>query len=525
MTYKRERHFNTEMKMNNHWKLLSIVVVLGALTMTGCNFPVLLSAETPTPITPVVIVTDLPTDEPFDLRQAGARDAALEYIKTTYPSHAPSENLNWKVEEITPEGLVGSSTFRYTAEDWVITLTAPVVAPEAVIYHVEVLSHASSFRWEGEVDANGHVTEISSTGGDVPVMGWFGYVVSTPEGAQFDDYVVIEGVGEFGVEGSDEAIHAEIIALRDKEEAGKYANFWGTLRCDVIDYGGCQLIVTRIRSGIELTDPEPVEGWEGTIIGLTYDEPGAPQPDDAFILEGEYPVQYGIDSYIAENGWPIYREELESRRDTGQTIRVWGDLVCGFPDVNACQIRVRRLEVDGAEVDAYEGWATYINEDYGYQFRYPAEADILETGVMGFPTEELPEGMSIDDYIAQLEEQYGERLCVGLNFSTGYISISPPENESFKYSLCGRTGVGEGEMIDKTEEVFVAGDFYPAEGFEFIGNNETLPEHDETLVIRLPDGTRIEYGSLPLQEVDYQKYSTEVKLVLLEILSTYETIE
>jgi len=511
--------------MRNFHKLSVIVIVLGALFISGCNFPTLLASETATPIIPVVVATDVTPEGSVDMLQAAARDTALLFIRDTYPTFAPHEDLTWSVENITAEGLVGSSSFQYSAEDWVITITAPVVAPEVVIYHVEVMNNASSFRWEGEVDANGHVTEISSTGADVPVMGWFGYVVSTPEGAQFDDYVVIEGVGEFGIEGSDEAINAEIIALRNKEEPIKYANFWGTLRCDVIDYGGCQLLVTRIRSGTDLTDPEPVEGWEGTIIGLTYDEPGAPQPDDAFILKGEYPVQYGIDSYIAENGWPIYREELESRRDTGQTIRVWGDLVCGFPDVNACQIRVRRLEADGAEVDAYEGWSTYINEDYGYQFRYPSEADILETGVMGFPTEELPEGMSIDDYTAQLEEQYGERLCVGLNFSTGYISISPPENESFKYALCGRTGVGAGELVDKSEEVYVAGGFYPAEGFEFIGNDETFPEHDETLVIRLPDSTRIEYGSLPLQEVDYQKYLTEVKMILLQILSTYETIE
>jgi len=511
--------------MKNFWKLSVILIVLGAIFISGCNFPTLLASETATPIIPVVVATDVTPDGPVDMLQVAARDAALLFIRDTYPTFAPHEDLTWSVENITEEGLVGSSSFRYSAEDWVITITAPVVAPEAVIYHVEVMSNASSFRWEGEVDANGHVTEISSTGGDVPVIGWFGYVESTPEGAQFDDYVVIEGVGEFGIEGADETIAAGILAMRDQEASGKYANFWGTLRCDVIDYGGCQLLVTRIHSGTELTDPEPVEGWEGTIFGLTYDEPGAPQPDDAFILEGEYPVQYGIDSYIAENGWPIYREELESRRDTGQTIRVWGDLVCGLPDVNACQIRVKRLEADGVEVDAYEGWATYINEDYSYRFHYPAEADILETGVMGFPTEELPEGMSIDDYVAQLEEQYGERLCVSLNFSSGYIHFSPPENDSFKYAICGRTGVGAGELIDKSEEVYVAGGFYPAQGFEFIGNDETFPEHDETLVIRLPDGTRIEYGSLPLQEADYQEYLTEVKPVLLQILSTYETIE
>ena len=116
--------------------------------------------------------------------------------------------------------------------------------------------------------------------------------------------------------------------------------------------------------------------------GLTYDEPGAPQPDDAFTLAGEYPAQYGIASYIAENGWPIYKEELENRRDTGQTIRVSGQLICGFPDVNGCQIQVNHIEIDGTEVDAYEGWATYTNEEYGFSFRYPDTWGIVEGGEM-----------------------------------------------------------------------------------------------------------------------------------------------
>jgi hypothetical protein len=523
MTYKRERHFNKEMKMKNSWKLLSVVSILGALAITGCNLPVLFSSNTPTPITPLVSVTDLPTEEPNDLLQAGARDAALAYIKTTYPRYAPSDNLNWKVDEITPEGLVGSTTFQYSAEDWVITLTAPVVAPDAIIYHVEVTNESSPFRWEGEVDANGEVTEISTTGVGVNVVAWLGYVLSTPEGAQFDDYVVIlpEGVGQFGIEGAQDAINAEIIALRDHEEPGKYAHFWGVLNCDVPDYGGCQLLVDQIRVGTEITEPEHIQNWFGRIYSL---EPGM-QFDDYFVLEGDYPVQYGISSFIAENGFPIYAEELESLRDTDQIINVSGELICGVPDSNGCQIQVSAIEVNGTTVDPYQGWLTYTNEDYSYQFRYPAEAEIHEAGVMGFPTEELPEGMSIDEYTAQLEEQYGERLCVSIGFSSGYIHISPPENESFKYAICGRTGVGAGELIDKTEQVFVAGGMATANGFEFISDNDTLPYHNETLVINLLDGTRIEYGARPTEGATYEDYLTEAKMVLLQILSTYETIE
>ncbi|MCK4962434.1 MAG: hypothetical protein KAS19_08100, partial [Anaerolineales bacterium] len=78
-------------------------------------------------------------------------------------------------------------------------------------------------------DEGEDLVEPSEVG--IPVVGWLGYVVSEPEGAQFDDHVIIlpEGeVGEFGIEGADGSIEAEIVALRDHEEPGKYANFWGT---------------------------------------------------------------------------------------------------------------------------------------------------------------------------------------------------------------------------------------------------------------------------------------------------------
>ena len=381
---------------------LGLSLILGVLVTTGCvpaadqpadSTPAVLEPSiTPisegehTPPTPTPTVTAVGVPEEV----WAARDAALQFVFEQYGEQVyPPPGMDWLEENTTPEGLIGSTTYRFTARDLTVTVSFPLAAPDATIYQVLVENAATGFRWEGEVDPSGQVTGMAAPPAGTPVVAWFGYVVSTPHGAQFDDYVVIlpEGqVGEFGIEGTDEALQAEIVALRDHEPPGKYASFWGTLRCDVIDYGGCQLLVTRVRSGMEITDPEPVEGWEGTVVGLTYEEPGAPQPDDAFILAGEFPVQYGIASYIAENGWPIYKEELESRRDTGHTIRVSGQLVCGFPDVNGCQIRVNHLESDGAEVDPYEGWATYANEEYGFSFRYPGTWDTIEGGeIQGEP--------------------------------------------------------------------------------------------------------------------------------------------
>jgi hypothetical protein len=518
---------NKEIKVNTFRAIPIFTLMLFAFALSGCNPATSSEVATSTSEIPVVISTEVTPEGPVDRLQAAARDAALTLLQEKYPALAPPTDLVWGFENITQEGLVGSSKYQYTAEGWKITIHAPVVAPDAVIYDVEVVNEASTFRWTGKVDANGQVTEISSTAAGVPVVGWFGYVKATAEGAQFDDYVVIlpEGVGEFGIEGVDDAVEAEIRSLRDKEEHEKYAHFWGTLNCEILDYGGCQLLVTRIRSGIEITDPEPIEGWEGTIIELFYAEPGAPQPDDAFILAGNYPVQYGISSIVADTGFLIYKDALQNLRDTDQLIKISGQLICGLPDQNGCQIQVDYLEVDGMEVDPYAGWSTYVNEFYGYQFRYPIESTITERGPDGFPAEELPEGMTAEAYLEQLTEKYSEQLCVSINYSYGYINILSPTDSGFQYTICGRTGVGAGELIDKTEEVYIAGETYTAKGFEFIGSGGELPDHNETLVINLKDGTRVEFGARPVEGATYEDYLMETKLILLQILSTYEVIE
>ncbi len=194
---------------------------------------------------------------------------------------------------------------------------------------------------------------LESTG--IKVIGWMGFIVSTPDGAQFDDYIVVlpEGeVGEFGIEGINQEVSDQIIALRDHEQPGKYAHFWGKLTCDVIDYGGCQLLVERLRvdSPGEFFEPDPVDGWRGVIEGFTDDEPGAPQPDDAFIPTGEYPVKYGIDSAVSsESGERDLNEVITSLRDTGQEVVIWGEVNCGVPDAGGCRIEIYRLEA-GEEI-------------------------------------------------------------------------------------------------------------------------------------------------------------------------------
>jgi hypothetical protein len=479
--------------------------------------------------------TEVPAEVPDPTR---ARDAALVHIIAQYGDQPPASGLIWTEEVITPEGLVGSSSFQYVAGDWVVTVSFPLVAPQATVYQVAVINQVTGFQWEGEVDAAGQVTELSFSAGSadvepisgLPVVGWYGYVLSLPDGGQYDDYLVVlpEGTAEVGLDSTDKVIKAEIEALRDQEGPGRHAHFWGTLICDVPDYNGCQLVVNRLRPDGPgpFFDPDPVEGWEGAI----YSGPPGPRSggDDYFVLVGDFNVQYGIEATITESGERELANELESLRDTGTVARVWGELVAGIPDWNGTQIQVNRIEVveepsasvppppDWPEPD--DGMMTYVNEDYGYQLRVPPSATITELGVMGFPGDELPAGMSADDYLAQLQEQYSDKLCVQIHYGLGYIYIAAPDLD-YRYAICGRTGVGAGEIIDKTEEVTIGGQIYTADGFEFISTapdaDDTLAYHDETLYVELADGTRIVYGAIPRADATYEDYLMKGKGMLL----------
>ncbi|KPL21082.1 MAG: hypothetical protein AMJ93_10440 [Anaerolineae bacterium SM23_84] len=266
-----------------------------------------------------------------------ARDAALTYLREEHGEVIPAADLTWTRRRTTAEGLLGSESYEYRSGHWVITISYPVVAPEMVVYNVVVSNQNTGLQWEGEIDANGEVTEVRAPISGQPVVGWYGRVLSVPEGAQFDDYLALqpEGTGQVGLTGVDSAVEAEIEALRD---SGKYANFWGTLAPDAPDFTGYQLVVTRLRVDEPgaTSEPDPIEAWEGTIFST----PENAQYDDYFVLAGDFPVRYGLDSSD-----PALVSQLQGLRDTDSIVRLWGRLTCGVPDVNAAQIGVIAVAV------------------------------------------------------------------------------------------------------------------------------------------------------------------------------------
>ncbi|MFH2110458.1 MAG: hypothetical protein ABIJ47_04260 [Candidatus Bathyarchaeota archaeon] len=92
-----------------------------------------------------------------------ARDLALRYILENFPQLAemavPEE---WEFTDLTPEGLLGASTYRYTGLDWSVTVRFMVVLEPGYTVSVEY-SDDPEFTWGGEVDQSSMVTETSTS--------------------------------------------------------------------------------------------------------------------------------------------------------------------------------------------------------------------------------------------------------------------------------------------------------------------------------------------------------------------------
>lgn len=205
--------------------------------------------------------------------------------------------------------------------------------------------------FRGECDASGEVEpQPLPTKGislNIPVVAVYGQVVSATGDGPSDSVLVLspEGFGSVFVIGESAEIDDQITALRDKPEPANKANFWGQLDCPSRDE--CLLSVSRMRidGPGALPEPDPVEAWEGVI----YSGPPGPHSggNDYFALLGAMPFEYGI--WSADE---TLNQQLEALRDSGQALRIWGELHPGRMDWNAAQIVVTRIELIDANAAA-----------------------------------------------------------------------------------------------------------------------------------------------------------------------------
>ncbi len=181
---------------------------------------------------------------------------------------------------------------------------------------------------------------VTEEPGGLPAVGWYGLVTGLQEGAQFDDYLFLlsEGAGSLGIAGADDAVAAEIDALR---EGNTRAFYWGAVFCNVPDYNGCQLMADRVLAeGDGVSPATAISGWQGRL----YSVPQGGTYDDYFVLEGDFPIRYGITVPPENDQEGGFSLTLAGYRDSDALLSVTGSVVCGVADVNGCQIRLAELE-------------------------------------------------------------------------------------------------------------------------------------------------------------------------------------
>lgn len=261
----------------------------------------------------------------------GALQIAIAQLQTEFPTAAPASNADWQAQDITPPGLVGSGGYRFTIENWQIDITYPIVAPQSMLYSITADEPTTGLHWEGAVDSQGLVQSTTMA------VAWPGRVVSGDHAGTF----LLEISGDVGIvelTSSDPSIAERLQTIRDDTGPQGFVHVWGSVDCSNSADQPCSIEVTQLRSGTEITEPESIGPWEGTLTART--GPPSSGGDDWFTLHGDWPIQYGI--------WAIdepLRRELEALRDTGQVVRIWGELTAGLPDWNGTQINVTQFEL------------------------------------------------------------------------------------------------------------------------------------------------------------------------------------
>jgi len=86
----------------------------------------------------------------------------LTYLQQSYPDDAPAEGLAWLEERATPEGIIGATTYRYLAGDWIAEVSYPITAPSEVVYTVGLANEETGYAWRGEVHPDGSLVELTA---------------------------------------------------------------------------------------------------------------------------------------------------------------------------------------------------------------------------------------------------------------------------------------------------------------------------------------------------------------------------
>ena len=313
------------------------ILILAALLLSGCTRAAVRPTDTPEP-------TPAPTPESTPAEVIAARDAALAYIRQHYADQAPSANLSWNANRITPEQLLGSETYEFAADGWVSVISYPIVRPDLTIYKVAVVNSANNFAWEGQIDAQGHVS-VAPEGVLHALRATLGYLAFNDPGRAPDPYqpwaetrTTPEGIlgaetyeyraGDWTVTVSYPVVAPSAMIYTVMVENKTAGERWEA----TVDAAGLVTFKTDETSGEN--EGERVDGWIGVIVQLP--------PGNQF---GQYFLRADGEKYDIGSEDDSIRQQIAGLRGTDQQIKVWGTLFVGVPATEARHIEVSRIEV------------------------------------------------------------------------------------------------------------------------------------------------------------------------------------
>lgn len=165
------------------------------------------------------------------------------------------------------------------------------------------------------------------------------------------------------------------------------------------------------------------------------------------------------------------------------------------------------------------GWLTFHNDLVGYSFDYPPEASVTSGGVTGFPTEELPAGLSDSDYFATLEATYPDDLCVMVNLPSAFLTLQSPAELGGDYaSPCGISGIGVYDVITSERTLMVGSTPYTANVTQLYQSGTDILK-GEFLILHLENGMRIDLGGAWEISGSSEQYAADRDTLLMVLAS------